>query len=248
VASHIPFKEIRQREDQRDASTNELTMTNGINAFTMSLKNLFHIDLLVERYPALLECRDAVVSAVESIIRSHNRGGKILLCGNGGSAADAEHIVGELAKGFVLPRTMPAQDRHKLVSQSDVIGPHLADHLQQGVRAFALSGSSPLATAIANDGDPNLVFAQMTYAYGQPGDVLIGISTSGNSKNIVSALMVARAFNLETIGLTGAKPATMDSLCDTIIKVPATETFKIQEYHLPIYHAICLTVEAELFG
>jgi len=214
----------------------------------MPLKNFNHIDLLVERYPALASNYQEIVRAVETIVHTHKEGGKVLVCGNGGSAADAEHIVGELAKAFVLPRRIPADDSLKLQTMPGPLSAHLAEHLQSGVRAIALSGSSPLATAIANDGDPSLVYAQMTYVYGQPGDVLIGISTSGNSKNVVAALTVARAFNLRTIGLTGEKTAAMDPLCDVKIKVPATETFKVQEFHLPIYHAICLTVESELFG
>jgi len=210
----------------------------------MKLKKLSYIDLLIERYPPLADCGPAVEWAAASICRCHLDGGKVLLCGNGGSAADAEHIVGEL----VLPRSISEQDKELLIAQHGDAGEHLANHLQRGVRAFALGGGSPLATAIANDGDPGLVFSQMTYVFGQPGDILIGISTSGNSKNIVAALKVARTFGMRTIGMTGSKPGTMDSLCDAIIKVPATETFKVQEYHLPIYHAICLTVEAELFG
>jgi D-sedoheptulose 7-phosphate isomerase len=215
----------------------------------MKINNTMYVDLLLERYPAVADCRLAIVDAIETILESHGRGGKILLCGNGGSAADAEHIVGELAKSFVLPRPIPLADREKLNAVvGSLIGNHLASQLQRGVSAIALSGSSPLATAIANDGDPNMVYAQMTYVHGRPGDVLIGISTSGNSKNVVAALTVARAGDMKTIGLTGSKPCKMDELCDVIVKVPAAETFKIQEFHLPIYHAICLTVEQELFG
>ncbi len=214
----------------------------------MTLQTTRHLEHLVERYPVLRECQSAIEKTIQAIVQCHNGGGKVLICGNGGSAADAEHIVGELAKSFVLPRKLPVQQQQLLESAPGPLGQVLAERLQQGVRAFSLNGGSSLATAIANDGDPNLVFAQMIYVYGQPGDLLIGISTSGNSKNIIAALTVAQTFGLGTVGLTGSKPASMDQLCDTVIKVPATETFKIQEYHLPIYHAICLTVEAELFS
>ena len=209
----------------------------------MPVKNFHYIDLLIDRYPTLSICRSEIVTAIETIIETHRRGGKILICGNGGSAADAEHIVGELAKSFVLPRIIPDTDKEKLSRLTGNLPELLSAKLQCGLRAFALSGSSPLATAIANDGDAMLVYAQMTYVYGQPGDVFLGIST----KNIVAALTVAKAFSLHTIGLTGSRLGSMDPLCETLIKVPAIETFKIQEYHLPIYHAICLTIESEVF-
>jgi D-sedoheptulose 7-phosphate isomerase len=214
----------------------------------MKLKTYSHIDLLIERCPALSICRSAIEESAAAIVDCHRSGGKVLLCGNGGSAADAEHIVGELSKSFILPRPLPAAHRDQLTALYGAEGTHLSDRLQQGVKAIALSGCSPLATAISNDGDPTLVFAQMTYVYGVPGDVLIGISTSGNSTNIVAAMKVAKAIGMHTIGLTGASDAAMDPLSDYSVKVPAHETYKIQEYHLPIYHAICLTVEAELFG
>jgi D-sedoheptulose 7-phosphate isomerase len=213
----------------------------------MFLEDLHHIDLLIDRYPQLAACRPSVIDTVDAIVRSHRLGGKVLLCGNGGSAADAEHIVGELAKGFALHREMPIEDSKRILGLPESLLCLLEGRLQPGVRAFALGGSSPLATAIANDGDPQLVYAQMVYVYGIPGDVLIGISTSGNSKNIVAALAVGRTFGLTTIGLVGSGDCALDAWSDIIIKAPASETFKIQELHLPIYHAICLSVESELF-
>ncbi len=175
----------------------------------------------------------------------------MLLCGNGGSAADSEHIVGELAKGFRLPRVISHTDADRLRDASGLAPDDaraLAAQLQRGVAAISLAGHPALASAIGNDTAGHMAFAQQVYVFGRPGDVLLGISTSGNAANVVQALGVARAFGLTTLGLTGSRPARMDALCDLLIKVPATETHTIQEYHLPVYHTICLMVEEQLFG
>jgi D-sedoheptulose 7-phosphate isomerase len=198
------------------------------------------------RYPLLADVTQGVINAVETICQCHNSGGKVLLCGNGGSAADAEHIVGELLKAFILPRKLTASETERLASVPG--GSEMALKLQRGIAAVAIPASAPISTAIANDTDAQLVFAQQVLVLGRPGDVLIGLSTSGNSANVVNALKVGRAFGLRTIGFTGQKPAAMDPFCETLFKVPAIETYKIQEFHLPIYHAICLMCEEELFG
>ena len=185
-------------------------------------------------------------NAVEMLCESHRNGGRVLLCGNGGSAADSEHIVGELAKGFLLPRRLHAAEAAQLrAADCDAI---LAEKLQRGVAAMALTGHAPLATAVQNDCDSQLAFAQQTYVYGKSGDVLIAISTSGNSRNVILALQTARAFGLKTIGLTGESGGQMAPWCDLLFRAPSRETFRIQEFHLPLYHTICAMIEAELFG
>ncbi len=191
-----------------------------------------------------------LASITEAICACHRAGGRVLVCGNGGSAADSEHIVGELAKGFVLRRALPAADAARLRGGTGLAadeGVELAEKLQQGVAAISLTGHPALASAIDNDIGRQMVFAQQVYVYGRRGDVLIGLSTSGNAGNVVRALAVGRAFGLTTVGLTGSRPGRMDALCHLLLKVPAAETHKIQELHLPAYHTICLMVEQELF-
>jgi phosphoheptose isomerase len=200
------------------------------------------------RHPALSSLSSVIEAAAHLLCNVYRSGGKVLLCGNGGSAADCDHIVGELVKGFALPRPLPAQDVAKLEADAGVEGRALAAKLQSGIPAISLSGHPALSTAILNDTDAHIAFAQQVYVYGRPGDALLALSTSGNSRNVLSALRVANAFGLHTVGFTGGNPAQMDELCETLIKVPATTTFKIQEYHLPLYHTLCLVVEAQLFA
>jgi len=210
---------------------------------------LEHVEAVLERCPALSGVRAELVAAAEAICACHRRGGKVLVCGNGGSAADSEHIVGELVKGFVLPRRIPPADAVRLAGTGDAeTTAELTGKLQQGVAAMSLTGHPSLATAIDNDTGRQMIFAQQVYVCGRPGDILIALSTSGNSVNVLHALTVARAFGLRTIGFNGSRPAKMDPLCDILLKVPETETHKIQELHLPAYHTICLLVEQELFG
>ncbi len=211
---------------------------------------LRHIDEVLERCPALSGLREEITRAAVAVCACHCAGGKVLVCGNGGSAADCEHIVGELVKGFVLPRPIPPADADRLraATPDAVHGTELAARLQRGVAAISLTGHPSLATAIDNDTGREMVFAQQVYVYGRPGDVLIGLSTSGNSGNVLRALAVARAGGLLTLGFTGSRPCRMDALCDIRLKVPAEETHKIQELHLPVYHTLCLMVEQELFG
>ncbi len=212
---------------------------------------LYYADDLAARYPALAPLGEPLAQAAQWACDTHRAGGVVLVCGNGGSAADSDHIVGELVKGFVLPRPIPALDRARLAGalpDDPARAARLADGLQQGVAAIALTQHAALVTAVANDGDASLIFAQQVYAYGKEGDVLLAISTSGNSENIVNALAVARAIGVGTIGLTGARSCRMDPLCDIVLKAPATATPLIQELHLPLYHAFCLMVEEDLFG
>jgi phosphoheptose isomerase len=201
---------------------------------------------LFSRHPELASIADTLADAVAALCACHTSNGLILACGNGGSAADAAHITGELLKGFCHAR--PPAPAQLLSLERHLEDAALAAKLQQGVRAINLCEASAILTATANDLSPELVYAQQVFALGRPGDVLIGISTGGNAANVVRALQTARAIGMGTIGLTGAKHGRMDPFCDLLFKVPETETFKIQELHLPLYHALCAMVEAELFG
>ena len=203
---------------------------------------------LFVRYPALEVCRGAIEQAFVTLQRCYQAHGKVLICGNGGSAADAEHIVGELMKSFVLPRAIPTEERQRIVQHFPENGTYLADHLQQALPAISLAGHLALSTAFQNDVAADMVFAQQVYGYGRRGDVLLAISTSGNSRNVIYALQVAKTQGLATIGLTGQSGGQMNDLCDVTLCVPAVETSIVQEYHLPIYHALCLMLEAEFFG
>ncbi len=209
---------------------------------------LRHIDEVLARCPALGGLRAEITRTAEAICACHHAGGKVLICGNGGSAADCEHIVGEMVKGFILPRTIPPADAARLRAIDAGTHDGLAEKLQRGVAAISLTGHPSLATAIDNDTGREMVFAQQVYVYGRPGDILIGLSTSGNSGNVLRALTVARAFGLTTVGFTGSRSCRMDALCDIRLKVPEQQTHKIQELHLPVYHTVCLMVEQELFG
>ena len=205
---------------------------------------------LVTRYPALLPLRGGVIAVAGAVVACHRRGGLVLVCGNGGSAADSGHIVAELAKGFRLPRKPSPETLANIraIAGSKGDSHDGFDKLQRGVRAIDLAGSTALNTAVVNDLAGDLIFAQPVFVYGRPGDVLIAISTSGNSVNVLKALRVAKAHSLTTVGLTGQKPSKMDDACDIVIKAPASVTHEIQEFHLPIYHAICAMIEQELFA
>ena len=218
----------------------------------MELKKttLEKVEELIERYPALAVCREDLRAAVRAICESYAGGHKLLVCGNGGSAADSEHIVGELMKGFLLPRKLGAQERQAFEKACPASAAYLMENLQGTLPAVSLVNSVGLGTAFANDQAPDLVFAQQVLGLGAAGDTLIAISTSGSSQNVLYALDVARAKGLRTIALTGEKGGRMaaEHLAETVIRVPATETFKIQEYHLPVYHMLCIAAEHEFFG
>ena len=206
-----------------------------------------HLDNLIARYPILTIAKDSIARAYETLADCFAAGGKLLIAGNGGSAADAEHIVGELMKSFCLPRPMSAAFREAAESVDPEMGRVLGEGLQQGLPAIALSAHTALGTAWMNDCDPALVFAQQVAGYGRPGDVLLGITTSGNSLNIRYAAVAARAAGLKVLSLTGAPGGKIAALSDVCIHVPATETFKVQELHLPVYHCLCLMLEEYFF-
>lgn len=206
-----------------------------------------HLDVLMRRYPALAICHDSIARAFELMAEGFANQGKLLICGNGGSAADAEHIVGELMKGFLLQRPVPSDFRARLRESWPDQVEHLADHLQGALPAVALTGHMALSTAFQNDVAAEMIFAQQVYGYGRVGDVLLGISTSGNSKNVLHALRVAHSMGLRTLGLTGASGGQMAALCDVCICVPATQTLEVQELHLPVYHTLCCMLEAAFF-
>ncbi|MCE5315526.1 MAG: SIS domain-containing protein [Armatimonadota bacterium] len=216
----------------------------------MSLKQstIGHLTALLARCPELEYLRDDIHWAAEHICGSYIGGGKVLVCGNGGSAADSDHIVGELMKGFVLKRELLPEDIEKIQNTDADDWQTIANRLQRGVPAIALTQHPALSSAIANDTDASMIYAQQVYVLGQPADVLIGISTSGNAANVINALKVAKAFGIVTIGFTGSRVGRMDDFCDVMIKAPVAETFRVQEYHLPIYHVLCLMIEEELFG
>lgn len=202
-------------------------------------------DTLAARFPALAPLTDTLKKATEALCACHARSGLILTCGNGGSAADAAHITGELLKGFLSRRPpIPAQ----VGALRRFLAPEFADKLQRGIRAVNLCEASAILTATANDLGPDLIYAQQVFALGRPGDVLIGLSTSGNAANVTFAFQTARAVGMTTIGFTGAKPGRIDADSGLLFKVPETETYKVQELHLPLYHALCAMTESELFG
>lgn len=207
-----------------------------------------HIEHLVARYPHLASCRDDIVTAYDTLEAAYSRGHKLLVAGNGGSAADSEHIVGELMKEFKLKRKVFGEQAHALKTISPDLGAVLAENLQGALPAISLTGHSSLTTAFMNDSMPELVFAQQVNGYGIAGDVFLGISTSGNSKNVLYAAVTARSKGLNVIGLTGQKESQLTRYSDVCIRVPETETYKIQELHLPVYHCLCLMLEDKFFG
>lgn len=203
---------------------------------------------LYERYPDLTVCRDAI-AATHAILRDAFSGGqKLLLCGNGGSASDCEHIVGELMKGFLLRRPVPEALRAALRDTDPATAEYLADHLQGALPAISLVSQTALTTAFVNDVAADMAFAQQVYGYGQPGDVLLGISTSGNSCNVANALRVGRAIGMRTLGLTGQGGGVLTDLCEVAIRVPWIDVADVQERHLAIYHAVCAQLEEDLFA
>lgn len=208
----------------------------------MKNASLKYIDELIERYPSLNVCKSSIINVTELLIGSYKKGNKLLVCGNGGSAADSEHIVGELMKGFILPRKLNSDLIDKINDKE------LTDVLQYGLPTISLVSHTALSTAFSNDQLPSAVFAQQVLGYGKEDDVLLCISTSGNSLNCVYAAKVAKAINMKVVSLTGEKNSKLKELSDMTIQVPEKETFKIQELHLPVYHAICLAIENEFYG
>lgn len=214
----------------------------------MEDKLIKHIDNLIDRYPKLIVCKGDIVKAYEIMEEAYSSERKLLVSGNGGSASDSEHIVGELMKEFKLKRKVYGKQAAALMEIDAELGQTLSDNLQGALPAISLTGHSALQTAFMNDAEPELVFAQQVNGYGKPGDVYLGISTSGNSKNVLYAAVTAKARGLKVIGLTGARENKLMKYADVCIRVPETETYKIQELHLPVYHCLCLMLEERFFG
>ena len=214
----------------------------------MEKRIVMHLDTLIKRYPELKKCEKEILESYLILEECYKKGSKLLIAGNGGSAADSEHIVGELMKAFKLPRILHENFKMKLINEDSELGEVLANNLQGALPAVALDGHFALSTAYMNDCEPLLCFAQQVNGYGNKNDVFLGISTSGNSKNIIYAAITAKAKGMKVIGLTGAKDSKLSEISNVTIKVPEIETYKIQEYHLPIYHVLCLMLEDEFFG
>lgn len=207
-----------------------------------------HLEVLLERYPQIETCRNDIEKAYLILEKCYENDHKLLIAGNGGSAADSEHIAGELMKRFKVPRPVTSNFAEKLKAIDPVRGENLAKNLERGLMSIPLVAHEALTTAYINDVDGLGVFAQQLYGFGRPGDVFLGISTSGNSKNVMSATVVARALGIKVIGLTGAKGGELANVSDVAIKVPETETYMIQELHLPVYHCLCSMLEDRFFG
>jgi len=203
---------------------------------------------LCERYPLLNSVKNTISESAEMIINCYSSGGKLLACGNGGSSSDSEHIVGELMKSFELSRPLKKEIVEKLSEAYGERGKYLAQKLESCLPAISLSSQTALTTAICNDIDANLVFAQQIIGYGCEKDILIAISTSANSQNVVDACITAKAMNLKVIGLTGMTGGKMKQYCDILVNVPEKRTAYIQELHLPVLHALCSIVENYFFG
>lgn len=193
---------------------------------------------LIERYPALKCIENEIRNALELMISTYESGGKILVCGNGGSASDSEHIVGELMKGFILKREVT----------DERIPEELRNKLQGALPAISLPSQSAILSAYINDVDPEMMYAQLVYGYAKENDLVIGISTSGNSVNVVNAIKVAKAMGVKTLALTGEAGGVMAELADVLINVPEKETYKVQEYHLPVYHYLCAATEKHFWS
>ena len=205
------------------------------------------INELVNRYPVLAEIQDDIELVYKLIVECYENGGKVLIVGNGGSAADAEHIVGELMKGFIKERPISEDMKQALLEIDPVRGEALTKNLQGGLPAIALTAHTSLNTAFANDRDPVMSYAQQVNGYGNPGDVFLGISTSGNAENVMYAAVTAKAKGLKVLALTGKDGGKLAKIADASIVIPVQETYKIQELHLPVYHALCLMLEDHFY-
>jgi D-sedoheptulose 7-phosphate isomerase len=199
---------------------------------------------LFQRHPRLQACRGSIKKALSILIESYEKQGKLMVMGNGGSSADAEHMCGELTKGFLLKRPLDEENKKKFLN----IDPTIAEKLQMGLPAISLGVAHSGNSAFLNDVDPMLVYAQQIWVQGRSADTVMGITTSGNSKNVIEGFKVARAMNLMTIGLTGSRDSLCNEWCDVVIQVPEEETFKAQELHLPVYHALCIELEFHFFS
>lgn len=206
-----------------------------------------HLDAMELDHPALQPAREKILAAFAMLKKSFGAGGKLLLCGNGGSACDCEHIAGELMKGFKLKRALTPQEKTALRAQGDE-GMALAGKLQRGLPVIVLSALTGLSTAFSNDVDAAMTYAQQAFVYCKPGDVLLGLSTSGNAKNVVLAAVAAKARGAKVIALTGRGGGKLKEMCDLLVDVPEVETYRVQEQHLAVYHCLCLMLETHFFG
>ena len=204
------------------------------------------IDNLIKRYPDLIGIKDELVSVVDMMEDTYKKGGKILACGNGGSCADCEHIVGELMKGFMSHRTLN-EDEIKMFDGIAENPAEFAKYIQNTIPAISLQSQTAVISAFANDVNPDMVYAQLAFGYGRENDLIFCLSTSGNSKNVVNAAIAAKARKMKTVALTGAKESKLSAICDVTLKAPSTETYIVQEYHLPMYHYLCAELEKRLF-
>lgn len=203
---------------------------------------------LLTRYPTLTACEDAIVAARDAIIDCYEKGCKVLLCGNGGSCADCDHIVGELMKGFLKKRPLSEERRAEMKAASPDLSEDVLAKLQTGLPAVSLPAITGLNSAFCNDVDPELIYAQSLLGLAKAGDILIALSTSGNAKNVAHAVAVAKALGVTVIGMTGECGGKLAASADICIRVPEKETFKVQELHLPVYHYLCAAVEAHFFS
>lgn len=222
-------------------------MDEGDFCFMKASVEKFFNDLF-NQYSELVICKKDIYSMFSIMVNCYKNKGKMLVCGNGGSAADSEHIVGELMKEFWIKRPAPKSMTKKLEAIESKNSDYIYNNLQQALPAISLVSQSSLFTAYANDVNANMIFAQQVYGYAQPNDILLAISTSGNSSNVCNAAHLSRALDMPVIGLTGETGGKLAQFCNVIVTVPSTCTYRIQEYHLPIYHTICLALEEEFFG
>ena len=212
------------------------------------MRNKIHMDHLIGKYPELSGLRENISQAAGMIIKTFTSGGKLLICGNGGSSSDSDHLVGELMKSFENKRPLDISFKERLAEISGSRGKYLSEKLEHGLPAISLSSHTSLTSSICNDIDPDLVFAQQVIGYGTEKDLLIGISTSGNSKNVIDACITAKAMNMIVVGITGKTGGRMKEYCDILINVPGESTASAQELQLPVYHTICRMVEEHFYG
>lgn len=205
------------------------------------------VDAFFERHTDLVPLQDQILQTCHLLITAFQKGNKLLLCGNGGSCADCDHIAGEFLKGFLLKRPVNPELKKEMAEKYGEYGAQIAGKLQQGLPTISLNTHSAAISAFENDVDPELIYAQQVLAYGKPGDVLIGISTSGGAKNVAAAVMTANSIGLHTIGLTGKDGGKLAQISNLSLIMPHTETYRIQEYHLAVYHLLCAVVEYEIF-
>lgn len=205
------------------------------------------IDNMIARYPQLRVCYKEIYRVYKTICNSFETGHKLLICGNGGSCADSQHIVGELMKSFMIPRNMLEEDRRRLIEVYGDNGVIMSEKLEKGLPAISIDSMPVISSAISNDIDSDYVYAQVLYNYGIEGDVLLGISTSGNAVNVNHALKLAKILGIKTVGLTGNNGGKMNKVCDEVIHAPSDVTYEIQEYHISIYHTLCIMVEKYFF-